>query len=90
MTKLEQILDKRNMSQGDLMRLIKKRSGFKMGRDRISKICSGKMTNYMVETAVLIAEALNLKVDKIIELENIKKKNSPVVAKKKTKKKSKK
>jgi hypothetical protein len=89
MTKLETILEKRNMSQGDLMRLIKKNSGFKMGRDRISKICSGKMTNYMLETAVLIAEALKLKVDKIIELKEIKKSNAVIVKVRKPRKKNK-
>ena len=76
MTKLDKILYDRNMSQGDLIRLIKKKSGFKIGRDRISKITTGVLTNYMIETAVMISEALNVKVDEIIELKNIKKKNN--------------
>ena len=49
-TKLEQILIERGMSQGDLMRLIKQKSGFKIGRDRISKITTGRMKNYSLET----------------------------------------
>ena len=75
-TKLEQILIERGMSQGDLMRLIKQKSGFKIGRDRISKITTGRMKNYSLETAVMIAEALEISVDEIVELKNIKKENS--------------
>ena len=75
-TKLEQILIERGMSQGDLMRLIKQKSGFKIGRDRISKITTGRMKNYSLETAVMIAEALEVPVDEIVELKNIKKENS--------------
>ena len=74
-TKLEQILIERGMSQGDLMRLIKQKSGFKIGRDRISKITTGRMKNYSLETAVMIAEALEISVDEIVELKNIKKEN---------------
>jgi len=75
-TKLEQILIERGMSQGDLMRLIKQKSGFKIGRDRISKITTGRMKNYSLETAVMIAEAVEISVDEIVELKNIKKENS--------------
>lgn len=74
MTKIEQILTKRNLSQGDLMRLIKQKSGFKMGRDRISKICTGRLTNPTVSTMVMIAEALEVSVSEIIDLQDIKKK----------------
>jgi transcriptional regulator with XRE-family HTH domain len=58
------------------MRLIKQKSGFKIGRDRISKITTGRMKNYSLETAVMIAEALEIPVDYIVELKNIKKENS--------------
>ncbi len=75
MTKIESILNERNMSQGDLVRLIKRKSGFKIGRDRISKICTGRLKNYTMETAVMIAEALEVPVDSIIELSNIRKEN---------------
>jgi len=78
MTKLETILMDRNMSQGDLMRLIQQRSGFRIGRDRISKICTGRLKNYTMETAVMIAEALEVSVDDIIELKDIKKSNRVV------------
>jgi DNA-binding Xre family transcriptional regulator len=65
------------MSQGDLMRLIKDKSGFKIGRDRISKICTGRLKNYTLETAVMISEALEIPVDEIVELKEIKKVNRP-------------
>ena len=74
-TKIERILRERNMSQGDLVRLIKAKSGFKIGRDRISKICTGRLTNYTVETARMISEALELPMDEIVEIENVKKNN---------------
>jgi DNA-binding Xre family transcriptional regulator len=63
------------MSQGDLVRLIQAKSGFRVGRDRISKICTGRLTNYTVETARMISEALEVSMDEIVELENIKKEN---------------
>lgn len=74
-TKLELLLQERGMSQGDLMRLIKDKSGFKIGRDRISKICTGRLKNYTLETAVMISEALEIPVDEIVELKEIRKVN---------------
>jgi transcriptional regulator with XRE-family HTH domain len=77
MTKLELLLQQRGMSQGDLMRLIRDKSGFKIGRDRISKICTGRLKNYTLETAVMISEALEIPVDEIVELKEIRKVNRP-------------
>lgn len=74
-TKIQIILDDYELSQTDLQRLIHEKSGFKIGRDRISKIVTGKMQNYTVETAQMIAEALHVKIDDIVELKNIKKTN---------------
>lgn len=74
-TKLELILQERGMSQGDLMRLIREKSGFKIGRDRISKICTGRLKNYTLETAVMISEALEVPVDEIVELKEVRKVN---------------
>ena len=76
-TKLELLLQDRGMSQGDLMRLIRDKSGFKIGRDRISKICTGRLKNYTLETAVMISEALEIPVDEIVELKEIRKVNRP-------------
>jgi DNA-binding Xre family transcriptional regulator len=75
MTKIDSILQERNMSQGDLIRLIKNSSGFKIGRDRISKICTGRLKNYTIETAVMISEALDVDIEDIIEIKNVKKNN---------------
>jgi len=75
LTKIEKILVERNMSQGDLVRLIERKSGFRIGRDRISKICTGRMKNYRLETAVMISEALKVPIDSIVELKNIRKEN---------------
>ena len=74
-TKLEVLLQERGMSQGDLMRLIKDKSGFKIGRDRISKICTGRLLNYTLETAVMISEALDVPLDEIVELKEVRKVN---------------
>jgi len=86
-TKLELILEERGLSQGDLIRLIENKTavyddkglrvtnGFVIGRDRISKICSGRLTNYHLETAQMIAEALGISIDSFVELNNIKKQN---------------
>ena len=74
-TKIEKILRDRGWSQGDLVRSIKAKSGFKIGRDRISKICTGRLTNYTVETARLISEALDVSLDDIVDIENVKKIN---------------
>lgn len=74
-TKLEAILRKKKLTQGDLRRMIRDKSGFLIGRDRISKICTGRMKKYNIETAVMIAEALEVNVDDIIELREIKKAN---------------
>jgi DNA-binding Xre family transcriptional regulator len=74
-TKLDTILQERGMSQGDLVRLIRTKSGFKIGRDRISKICTGRLKNYTIETAVMISEALEIPVDEIIEIKDVKKNN---------------
>ena len=75
-TKIEKILERKGLSQADLMRLIEKKTGFRLGRDRISKICTGRLQNYTIESALMIAEALGVKVDQIIEKKKIRKKNA--------------
>lgn len=74
-TKLEAILREKKITQGDLRRMIRDKSGFLIGRDRISKICTGRMKKYNIETAVMIAEALEVNVQDIIELQGVKKSN---------------
>jgi DNA-binding Xre family transcriptional regulator len=67
MTKLAVILAERGMTQRDLQREILSRQGFKIGDDRISKMVNGKLKNYHIQTAKLVANTLNVKVDDIIE-----------------------
>ena len=74
-SKLEKILIEKNITQADLIRMVKDKSGFEFGRDRISRICTGKTKTYNLLTAVMIAEALEVKVDDIIEIKDIKKEN---------------
>jgi transcriptional regulator with XRE-family HTH domain len=76
MTKIEKILKDKDLSQSGLIRLIKEKAGFQIGRDRISKICRGITINYSVETAVLLSEALDVKVDDIIEIKKVRKTNN--------------
>lgn len=67
MTKLAVILAERGMTQRDLQREIMSQHGFKLGDDRISKMVNGKLTNYHINTAKLVAETLKVKIDDIIE-----------------------
>jgi DNA-binding Xre family transcriptional regulator len=67
MTKLAFILAERGMSQRDLQRQIFSKHGFKLGDDRISKMVNGKQKNYHIQTAKLLAETLEVKIDDIIE-----------------------
>jgi DNA-binding Xre family transcriptional regulator len=68
MTKLANILESKGMSQRDLQRAIQDRYGVKIGDDRISKIFTGRMKNYQLKTALLIATTLEVSVDDIIEI----------------------
>ena len=67
MTKLAIILAERGMSQRDLQRAIEEQYGFKIGDDRISKMVNGKLVNYHIQTAKLIADSLNVKIDDIVD-----------------------
>jgi DNA-binding Xre family transcriptional regulator len=67
MTKLAIILAERGMSQRDLQRSIEEQYGFKIGDDRISKMVNGKLVNYHIQTAKLIADSLDVKIDDIVD-----------------------
>jgi DNA-binding Xre family transcriptional regulator len=67
-TKLSDILTWKEMSQRDLQRAIQDKFGVKIGDDRISKMVSGKLKNYHLQTAKMIAEALEVSIDDIVEL----------------------
>ena len=66
-TKLEKILIQREMSNEELRRTILEQSGENIGSDRISRIVNGQLTNYYVHTANLIAKALSVKIEDILE-----------------------
>jgi DNA-binding Xre family transcriptional regulator len=66
-TKLEKILIQREMSNEELRRTIMEQSGENIGSDRISRIVNGQLTNYYVHTANLIAKALSVKIEDILE-----------------------
>lgn len=65
-TNIEAILTERGLTQTDLYNLIKD-GGNEIGKDRISRIVSGKLTNYHTSTAKILANALGVKIDDIIE-----------------------
>jgi DNA-binding Xre family transcriptional regulator len=68
MTKLANILNERGMTQRDLQRAIVLKFDFKIGDDRISKLYNGKVKNYQLRTAKIIAETLGVKIDDISEV----------------------
>lgn len=67
MTKLFKILISKDMTQRDLQRAIKEKHNLFIGDDRISKMVTGKLTNYQVSTASIIADTLEVKLDDIVE-----------------------
>jgi DNA-binding Xre family transcriptional regulator len=67
MTKLAYILIEKNMTQRDLQRAIIDEYGIKIGDDRISKMVSGKLTNYHINTARIVANTLGVSIDDIVE-----------------------
>jgi DNA-binding Xre family transcriptional regulator len=68
MTKLHKILQERGMSQRDLQRAVYDMYAFKIGDDRISKMVNGRLTNYHIRTAKMIADTLNVTLDDIVEI----------------------
>ena len=67
MTKLAKILEERGMTQRDLRRRMFETHGVLLGDDRISKMVNGKLKNYQLKTAKLIADTLQVKIDDICE-----------------------
>ena len=67
-TKLEQLMLDKQITQGEIIERIKKKTGIKIGRDRISRMASGTLHNYTIETAVLVADALGVKIGSIVDL----------------------
>jgi len=79
--KIQEILNQKGLTQGDFILLIKEKTGYLFGRSYISKICSGKLENYTIKTALIISQSLGVNVDDIIE-EKIKKSIAKMVLEK--------
>jgi transcriptional regulator with XRE-family HTH domain len=67
MTKLAKILEDKGWTQRDLQREILDKYDFKLGDDRISRMVNGKLTNYHINTAIMVADALQVTIDDIID-----------------------
>ena len=65
-TKINKILIERGLTQTDLYELIKS-NGNEIGKDRINRIVNGKLTNYHTNTAKVLANALGVSLDEIID-----------------------
>jgi transcriptional regulator with XRE-family HTH domain len=70
-TKLQNILNDKNLTQGDFINKVKDKFGNTFTRSYVSKICAGIITNYTLKTAIIISETLNVSVDDIVD-ENVK------------------
>jgi transcriptional regulator with XRE-family HTH domain len=66
-TKLQKLLDDHNLTQGDFIKKIKEKTGFRFDRGNISKLISGKSKNYTIKTAIIISKTLNCKIDDFVE-----------------------
>lgn len=65
-TKIQKILIERGLTQTDLYELIKD-GGNEIGKDRINRIVNGKLTNFHTNTAKILANALGVKLDDVVE-----------------------
>tara|TARA_R110001592_G_scaffold139139_3_gene358948 strand:- start:3128 stop:3361 length:234 start_codon:yes stop_codon:yes gene_type:complete len=74
MTKIKKILLDKSMSQKDLYEVIKKGCKTPIGKDRISKIVNGKMTNYSMHTLLKLCMALDVTPNDLLEREGFIKK----------------
>jgi DNA-binding Xre family transcriptional regulator len=65
-TKINKILIERGLTQTDLYELIKS-NGSEIGKDRINRIVNGKLNNYHTNTAKVLANALGVTLDEIVD-----------------------
>ena len=66
MTKLQQLLIDKEMTQRDLQRAILDKQNVFIGDDRISKLVNGVQKNVTMKTAKLVADTLGVKIDDIV------------------------
>ena len=67
MTKLQQLLIDKEMTQRDLQRAILEKQNVFIGDDRISKLVNGVQKNVTMKTAKLVSDTLGVKIDDIVE-----------------------
>jgi DNA-binding Xre family transcriptional regulator len=67
MTKISKILKERGIRQKDFINIIEDTTGIRFSRDRISRICTGKIKNYTIETAVILSSSLGVSIDDIVD-----------------------
>ena len=67
MTKLQQLLIDKEMTQRDLQRAILDKQNVFIGDDRISKLVNGVQKNVTMKTAKLVSDTLGVKIDDIVE-----------------------
>ena len=70
MSKLKKILEEREMTQRELFALIKEKCHTPVPLYQISKICSGKATNYTISTLIKICAALMVTPNEILSKED--------------------
>jgi DNA-binding Xre family transcriptional regulator len=66
MTKLQQLLIDKEMTQRDLQRAILEKENVFIGDDRISKLVNGVQKNVTMKTAKLVSDTLGVKIDDIV------------------------
>ena len=69
MTKVKEILIQKSMSQRDLYEAIEQKCKTPIGKDRISKIVNGKLTNYSMSTLLKLCMALDVTPNDLLERE---------------------
>jgi DNA-binding Xre family transcriptional regulator len=69
-SKLKQILEERGMTQKDLFLTMKEKCETPVPLYQISKICSGKSTNYNTTTLIKICAALMVTPNEILSKED--------------------
>jgi len=70
-TKLSALISQKGLSQSDVVMMILNKHGFLLGKDRMSKMCNGLITNPNTKIVTLLADVLCVPIDWIIEKDTI-------------------
>lgn len=66
-TKLKQLLIDKGMKQSDLVKKLNEVATSPLPQYQISKICTGKLTNYSVHTLIKICRALEVTPNEVLD-----------------------